>query len=78
MEKINGDKTEGEVQLVCKDCYFAIRSPSNIVGRFIAECRRFPPQVVLIEASQRYPVVSWPVVSDDPKMFCFEFRQKEV
>jgi hypothetical protein len=74
MQKINGDKAEGDIQLLCKDCFFAIQTPSNIVGRFTAECRRFPPHVILIQGN---PVILWPVVSDDPKMFCFEFKEKE-
>lgn len=75
MNKINGDKTEGEIQLVCKDCAFAIPQKSNIVGKFFAECRRFPPEMLLI---QGHPVIAWPVLSDAETMFCFEFKSKVI
>lgn len=73
MNKINGDK-DGETQLICKDCYFAVPMKTNIVGRFAAECRRLPPQVILVQGA---PVILWPVVTDRAEMFCFEFKLKQ-
>lgn len=70
MLKINGN-TDGEIQLVCKDCFYAVPMKTGIVGRFAAECRRSPPQVILVQGS---PVILWPVVTDNPIMYCFEFK----
>lgn len=56
--------------LNCKNCAFALPKKGTMIGQFIAECRRFPPQILLI---QNAPVISWPIVSDNPSMFCYEF-----
>lgn len=58
--------------LNCKNCMFAIPKKGTIIGKFLAECRRFPPQVLSIHDT---PVILWPIVSDNPGMYCYEFSE---
>jgi hypothetical protein len=60
--------------LNCKNCMFAITKKGTIIGQFLAECRRFPPQVLSIHDT---PVILWPIVSDNPGMYCYEFTEGE-
>jgi len=41
------------------------------IGQEAAECRRFPPSIMII---QGHPVISWPVVNKDPRLFCGEWK----
>lgn len=52
-EKIKGDAS-------CRGCRFAIRMESTIVGMWLAECRKNPPQIIItnVGAAIAFPQVN--------------------
>jgi hypothetical protein len=69
---VNAMDEKAEKDLNCKNCMFAIPKNGTMIGQFLAECRRFPPQVLSIHDT---PVILWPIVSDNPGMYCYEFTE---
>jgi hypothetical protein len=50
----------------CRGCRFAVPLELNVVGLWIAECRKNPPQIIL---TSQGPAVGFPRVSEE--LFCF-------
>ena len=63
-----------EEERKCCSCRWAEKITNKMaIGQSAAECRRFPPQIMLI---QGHPVVAWPVVNNDPRLYCGEWKPK--
>lgn len=57
----------------CKNCDFAIPKNTGLVGRWFAECRRFPPKPdVISNGPQTIFTSQFPVISDGPEFYCGE------
>jgi len=60
----------------CGSCFFAIKNKNPMaIGHESGECRRFPPQIVLVQGT---PVISWPIVNNDPRLYCGEWKERIV
>lgn len=60
-------------EIKCKNCYFASKASGDLIGVWHGQCRRFPPQVIIVN---NVPVITWPIISDSPDMFCHEFKEE--
>jgi hypothetical protein len=68
-------KIENEEKPACGSCFYALKMSNTMaIGQEAAECRRMPPSIMII---QGHPVISWPVVNKDPRLFCGEWKKKE-
>ena len=61
-----------EVTLTCKSCRHAIKHTNGMaLGKWVAECRESPPQVIAVTTGQGINISTlWPVVSDSPAFYC--------
>lgn len=60
----------------CRDCVFSVKVPTNVVGVWVGECRRFPPLLLVINAEVGQCLAKWPVVQGDNNFYCFEFQDR--
>lgn len=58
----------------CKNCMYAEAKKTGIVGRWLGECRRFPPQIIIGDNTMGS---MWPMVGDSPLLYCAEFKEKK-
>jgi hypothetical protein len=72
MPHVNSDKKRN-----CRDCRHSLPLITNVVGCWVAECRRFPPLVLIVpDKFKNQMIIKWPVVEDDANFYCFEFEKE--
>jgi hypothetical protein len=60
----------------CGTCFWAIKNNNPMaIGQQAAECRRFPPAVILIHGA---PVLIWPMVNQDKRLYCGEWKERNI
>ena len=71
MVKMNEKKTAS-----CGTCFFNIENKNPMaIGQTSGECRRFPPSIIMIQGR---PVLIWPTVNNDSRLFCGEWKERNV
>jgi hypothetical protein len=57
----------------CGSCFWAIPQNNQMaIGQLSGECRRFPPCILMVQGR---PVISWPIVNADERLFCWEWKK---
>ena len=58
----------------CRECRFSQEMKTALIGTWVAECRRFPPILLILPggADRTGMFSKWPIVQDDATFFCYE------